>query len=103
MLQGGELGHDDARAQPAQFLGRYLDEGTWLLACGPTQQKHTVVHIHPVGPEPTSEAERGGPVLPFKFYPPAAGYYRIYTQVAVDGAAKFPSFGVVVLPAVKNP
>ena len=39
---------------------------------------------------------RGGPMLKFNFYAPAAGYYRLYVQVAVEGKMRFIPLGLNV-------
>lgn len=58
----------------------------------------TVVHLHPAGGEITNPALRGGPALDFKFYPPRAGFLRLYVQVQVDGQAIFAPFDLNVEP-----
>ena len=59
---------------------------------------HTVVHLHPVGPEITDANLRGGPDLEFKFYPPKPGFIKLFCQVQVGGKAVFAPFGVNVAP-----
>jgi len=56
----------------------------------------TVLHIHPEGPEPATNDERGGPTLTFKFYAPVPGYYRLYAQTQIFEEAIFAPFNVVV-------
>jgi hypothetical protein len=56
----------------------------------------TVLHIHPAGAEPTRPEDRGGPAFAFKFYAPVPGFYRVYVQVQIAGAAEFAPFGLNV-------
>lgn len=58
----------------------------------------TVVHLHPAGAEATDENLRGGPTLSFKFYPPKAGFLRLYCQVQVEGRQIFAPFNVQIAP-----
>ena len=58
----------------------------------------TVVHLHPGGGEILRQEARGGPTLLFTFFPPRAGFIRLYCQVQVNGAQVFAPFNVNVLP-----
>jgi hypothetical protein len=73
--------------------------GAFAHLVGFNEDGKTVVHIHPMGNEPTRAGDRGGPTLGFKFYPAAAGFTRLYCQVNIGGESKFAPFGVKVLPA----
>lgn len=59
---------------------------------------HTVVHLHPTGGDVTAAEARGGPGLSFMFFPPRAGFIRLYCQVSVDGRMIFAPFNVNVVP-----
>lgn len=59
---------------------------------------HTVVHLHPMGGDVTAAEARGGPALSFMFFPPRAGFIRLYCQVSVDGQMHFAPFNVNVTP-----
>jgi hypothetical protein len=58
----------------------------------------TVVHIHPMGKEPKSATDRGGPELEFHLDPESAGFIRLFAQVQIDGVSTFAPFGLVVKP-----
>ena len=73
--------------------------GAFAHLVGFNEDSKTVVHIHPMGNEPTRPSHRGGPTLEFKYYPPAAGFTRLYCQVKIGGESRFAPFGVNVLPA----
>lgn len=71
--------------------------GAFAHGVGFTPDLKTVLHVHPLGEEPTSDSQRGGSMLDFHIAPAAAGYYRFYVQVQVDGKDKFAGFGVNVV------
>ncbi|HSU66059.1 MAG TPA: hypothetical protein VLJ39_04275, partial [Tepidisphaeraceae bacterium] len=85
------------------FVGLEPIMGTFAHIVGFNEDYKTVLHIHPMGNDPTKPTDRGGPALQFRFYPPAAGYTRLYCQVNIGGESKFPSFGVNVLPGEAKP
>jgi hypothetical protein len=73
--------------------------GAYAHLVGFADDYRTIVHLHPSGEEPKRPADRGGPTLEFKFYPPVAGFVRFYSQVSVGGTSRFARFGVRVAPA----
>jgi len=56
----------------------------------------TVVHLHPTGGDVLDEKLRGGPSLGFLFFPPKAGFIRLYCQVNIGGKMLFAPFNVNV-------
>lgn len=56
----------------------------------------SVLHVHPMGMEPTSVAQRGGPTLDFHLEPAKPGFVKLFAQVRSDGKDVFAPFGVVV-------
>jgi hypothetical protein len=56
----------------------------------------TIAHVHPMGEEPSSDKDRGGPELMFHFEPEKAGYYKLWLQVQLDGKDVFVPFGIEV-------
>lgn len=60
------------------------------------EDRQTVVHIHPMTAELKDPNLRGGPSIPFRFYAPREGFYRIYAQVQAAGQAIFVPFGALV-------
>ena len=71
--------------------------GAFAHGVGFTPDLKTVLHVHPLGVEPTSDSQRGGSVLDFHIAPAAAGYYRFYVQVQIGGKDKFAGFGINVV------
>ncbi|QDU34241.1 hypothetical protein KS4_23060 [Poriferisphaera corsica] len=62
----------------------------------------TIAHTHPMGEEPKSIGERGGPMLKFHLQPEEAGYLRLYVQVRIDGEDVYAPFGVWVAPGLES-
>ncbi len=63
---------------------------------GFTEDYSSVLHIHPMGKEPTSNTERGGPKLEFHIEPEKAGFIKLFAQVRIGGKDVFAPFGVMV-------
>jgi hypothetical protein len=58
-----------------------------------------VTHVHPMGAEPKTAAERGGPDLSFHVEGDNPGFHKFFLQVQIDGKDKFAAFGLNVEPA----
>ncbi len=56
----------------------------------------TIAHIHPMGKEPVSNAERGGPTLRFHIEPTQTGYLKLFAQVQINQKQIFAPFTVKV-------
>ena len=67
--------------------------GAFAHGVGFPSDRSGVVHVHPMGEEPTRESERGGPELTFHIVPEHAGYMKFYVQVQIGGEQKFAGFG----------
>jgi hypothetical protein len=80
------------------FTGLEPVMGAFAHIVGFCEDHKTVVHIHPMGADPLRPADRGGPTLQFMFYPPAAGYMKLYCQVSIEGKMQFVPFAVTVIP-----
>ncbi len=61
-----------------------------------------VMHIHPMGEEPTAVTERGGPELSFHVVPEKPGFNKFFLQTQIGGKAVFVAFGQNVEPASAN-
>lgn len=70
--------------------------GAFAHVVGFTEDYNSVMHIHPMGKEPTSETERGGPKLEFHIEPKKAGFVKLFAQVKIDGKDVFAPFGVAI-------
>lgn len=82
--------------QPARRLEPVMNAFAHLV--GFYEDGQTVVHLHPAGLDVEDPAQRGGPTLEFRFYPPKPGFLRLYCQVSVGGAMAFAPFWVNVVP-----
>ena len=70
--------------------------GAFAHVVGFTEDYNSVLHIHPMGKEPTTETERGGPKLEFHIEPEKAGFVKLFAQVRIGGKDVFAPFGLVV-------
>ncbi len=86
----------DAVGKPVRQLEPIMAAFAHLV--GFYEDSRTVVHLHPEGGDITRDDVRGGPVMGFKFYPPRAGFLRLFCQVVVDGKTIFAPFNVNVAP-----
>jgi len=58
----------------------------------------SVTHIHPMGAEPKSSGERGGPDLTFHVEPGKPGPHKFFLQTQIGGKEKYAAFGLNVEP-----
>lgn len=70
--------------------------GAFAHVVGFTEDYNSVLHIHPMGKEPTSDTERGGPKLEFHIEPEKAGFVKLFAQVQIGGKDVFVPFGITV-------
>lgn len=68
--------------------------GAFAHGVGFTESADDIIHVHPMGMEPKSDAERGGPELLFHIAPKEAGFIKFYVQIRVGGKDIFASFGL---------
>ena len=59
----------------------------------------SVTHVHPMGAEPQTPAERGGPELSFHVEGDKPGFHKFFLQTQIGGKDKFAAFGLKVEPA----
>ncbi len=60
----------------------------------------SVTHVHPMGEEPKTAAERGGPQLSFHVEPEKAGFQKLFLQTQIGGKEVYAAFAQNVEPAV---
>ncbi|MBI3427933.1 MAG: hypothetical protein HY011_33840 [Acidobacteria bacterium] len=70
-----------------------------LVAFG--EDYKSIVHIHPMGAEPTKDTDRGAGSLEFHIQPEQPGLMRLYAQVQIGGVSKFARFTLQVTPSQK--
>ncbi len=81
-------------AQP--FNGLEPVMGAFAHVVGFTEDYNSVLHVHPMGKEPSSDTERGGPKLEFHIEPEKAGFVKLFAQVRIGGKDIFAPFGITV-------
>lgn len=72
--------------------------GAYAHLVGFPIDRKSVVHIHPMGTEPTQASDRGGPELMFHLALKQAGYVKLFAQFRIDGKDVYVPFGFVVSP-----
>ena len=65
---------------------------TYAHLVGFGEDYKSIVHIHPMGAEPKSDADRGAGSLEFHIEPEQPGLMRLYAQVQIGGVSKFARF-----------
>ncbi|MDG4549798.1 MAG: hypothetical protein RKR03_05655 [Candidatus Competibacter sp.] len=73
--------------------------GAFAHLVGFNEDRSEIAHIHPLGQEPRTAAERGGPTLEFQTKFVTGGYQKLFAQVQIDGRPVFAPFGIEVTPA----
>jgi hypothetical protein len=74
---------------------------TYAHLVGFGEDYKSIVHIHPMGAEPKSDADRGAGSLEFHIEPEQPGLMRLYAQVQIGGVSKFARFTLQVAPGQK--
>lgn len=78
------------------FTGLEPVMGAFAHVVGFTEDYNSVLHVHPMGKEPSNDAERGGPMLEFHIEPEKAGFVKFFAQVRIGGKDIFAPFGITV-------
>lgn len=61
---------------------------------GFSEDLKSVIHIHPMGVEPTKDTDRGGPELDFHLETSSPGFVKLFAQVKLGGKELFVPFGL---------
>lgn len=86
----------DAIGRPVTSLEPVIDAFIHLF--GFYEDFKTVVQPHHSASGVLNPEQRGGPALSFVFYPPKAGFIRLYCQVQICGKVIFAPFNVIIEP-----
>lgn len=90
----GKVVVTNKEGKPASNLQPVMGAFAHIVGFG--EDGNTILHIHPMGKEPTSESERGGPELQFHIEPEKAGFVKLFVQTRIDGKDLFAPLGVTV-------
>lgn len=92
----GEIVIRDPHDRPVHNLEPVM--GAYAHFVGFNADFKSVLHIHSLGKEPVSVADRGGPQLEFHVNPNQTGFIKLFAQVKIKGKEIFVPFGIVVNP-----
>ncbi len=56
----------------------------------------SILHIHPMGKEPSKDSERGGSQLMFHIEPQKAGFVKLFAQFRINGKDIYVPFGILI-------
>jgi hypothetical protein len=87
----GRITVKDLRGNPVRNLEPIM--GAFAHIVGFNEDFNTVVHIHPMGKEPSSTSERGGPEILFHIEPQKVGFIKLFAQVKIADKNIFAPFG----------
>lgn len=90
----GKITITNAKGKPVNDLQPIM--GAFAHIVGFNEDFNSIVHIHPLGKEPTKATDRGGPVLEFHMMPEKAGYIKLFAQVLINDKEIFVPFGVMI-------
>ncbi len=62
------------------------------------KDRSSIAHVHPMGEEPSTDTDRGGPSLQFHLNFGAPGYQKLFAQFQIAGKDVYAPFGLQVLP-----
>jgi hypothetical protein len=97
-LKPGEasMGHVTVQKDGKPFTQLEPVMGAFAHIVAFSEDFKSILHIHPMGVEPTHAEDRGGPQLDFHFQPHEKGFARLYVQTRVGGQDYFAPFGLVI-------
>ena len=90
----GKVVVTNKEGKPASNLQPVMGAFAHIVGFG--EDGNTILHIHPMGKEPMSESERGGPELQFHIEPEKAGFVKLFVQTRIDDKDLFAPLGVTV-------
>lgn len=90
----GTITITDSKGNPIKDLEPIM--GAFAHIVGFNEDFQTVVHIHPMGTEPTKDTDRGGPELQFHIMPEKAGFIKLFAQVKINSKELFAPFGIMI-------
>ena len=92
----GTISVTDQKGNPVKDLEPLM--GAFAHIVGFNEDLNSVIHIHPMGEEPSKLTDRGGPLLKFHIEPEKSGFIKLFAQVKINGKEVFAPFGIMVQP-----
>ncbi|MEP6673460.1 MAG: hypothetical protein ABJF10_30210 [Chthoniobacter sp.] len=89
-------------ADGREFTGLEPLMGAFAHMVGFTGALDSVTHVHPLGKEPETDADRGGPEMSFHVVPEKPGYLKLFLQTQIHGVNEFAAFGFNVAAPVAD-
>lgn len=90
----GRISITDDQGQPVKDLEPIMGAFAHIVGFG--DDFKSIVHIHPMGTEPSNPSDRGGPELQFHLQPEKPGFIKLFIQVKINGKEIFAPFGINV-------
>jgi hypothetical protein len=84
----------DSKGEPVKNLEPLM--GAFAHVVGFEEDFKTIIHVHPMGEEPKSASDRGGPEFQIHIEPKKAGFMRLFAQFRIQGKEVFVPFGVTI-------
>jgi hypothetical protein len=97
---GGMVKITDDKGRPVTTLEPLMGAYGHLVGFG--DDFETLIHIHPMGAEPTKDSDRGGPDLSFHLEPGDVNFIKFFVQVKIDGKELYAPFGLKVADKKKG-
>lgn len=93
-MRTGTVTIKDKDNKPFSQLEPVMGAFAHIVAFG--EDYKTILHIHPMGKEPESANERGGPKIDFHMMPTEKGFVKMFAQTQIQGKEVIAPFGVDV-------
>ena len=90
----GRISITNDKGQPVKDLEPIMGAFAHIVGFG--DDFKGIVHIHPMGIEPSNSTDRGGPELQFHLQPEKPGFIKLFVQVKINGKEIFAPFGINV-------
>lgn len=78
------------------FAGLEPIMGAFAHLVGFSGDHASILHIHPIGKEPSQESDRGGPELSFHIGFKQTGFVKLFAQFRINGQDVYVPFGIRV-------
>jgi len=90
----GKIYISDEKGKPIQDLEPIMGAFAHIVGFG--DDLNYIVHVHPMGDEPSSPADRGGPELQFHLQPEKPGFIKLFAQIKIHGKELYVPFVIKV-------